>query len=66
MTLRARVRWLSGHPEFLMKLKGNWLEATARLDLPTNLGTLGHKKLDQILLPRARGKPGQSHGQSVA
>jgi hypothetical protein len=40
-TLRARVRWLAGHPEFLMRLKGNWLEAAGRLDLPTNLGTPG-------------------------
>lgn len=40
-TLRARVRWLAGHPEFLIRLKGNWLEAAGRLDLPTNLGTPG-------------------------
>ena len=40
-TLRARVRWLAGHPEFLMRLRGNWLEAAGRLELPTNLGTPG-------------------------
>ncbi|MFP6897107.1 MAG: lamin tail domain-containing protein [Roseibacillus sp.] len=40
-TLRARVRWLAGHPEFIIRLKGNWLEATGRLELPTNLGTPG-------------------------
>jgi hypothetical protein len=40
-TLRARVRWLSGHPEFLMRLRGNWLEASGRLDVPSNLGTPG-------------------------
>ena len=40
-TLRAKVRWLAGHPEFLMRLKGNWLEAAGRLELPTNLGTPG-------------------------
>ncbi len=40
-TLRAHVRWLAGHPEFLMRLKGNWLEAAGRLELPTNLGTPG-------------------------
>jgi hypothetical protein len=26
-TLRARVRWLKGHPEILLRLRGNWLEA---------------------------------------
>jgi hypothetical protein len=40
-TLRAKVRWLAGHPEFLMKLRGNWLEAPGRLQVPTNLGTPG-------------------------
>ncbi len=40
-TLRARVRWLAGHPEFLMRLRGNWLEAAGRLELPTDLGTPG-------------------------
>ena len=27
-TLRAKVRWLKGHPEILLRLHGNWLEAT--------------------------------------
>jgi len=40
-TLRAKVRWLAGHPEFLMRLRGNWLEAAARLEVPSNLGTPG-------------------------
>ncbi|MFT4548954.1 MAG: hypothetical protein ACI9MB_002924 [Verrucomicrobiales bacterium] len=40
-TLRARVRWLAGHPEFLMRLRGNWLEAPGRLEVPSNLGTPG-------------------------
>jgi hypothetical protein len=26
-TLRAKVRWLAGHPEILLRLHGNWLEA---------------------------------------
>jgi hypothetical protein len=26
-TLRAKVRWLKGHPEILLRLHGNWLEA---------------------------------------
>jgi len=30
-TLRARVRWLRGHPEILLRLHGNWLEATGRM-----------------------------------
>lgn len=40
-TLRARVRWLAGHPEFILRFRGNWLEATARLNVPGNLGTPG-------------------------
>lgn len=38
-TLRAKVRWLRGHPEFLIRLRGNYLEATGRLNIPENLGT---------------------------
>ncbi len=40
-TLRFRARWLRGHPEPLMRLNGNWLEATGRLPVPRNLGTPG-------------------------
>ena len=40
-TIRARVRWLRGHPEILFRLRGNWLEAAVTMDLPTNLGTPG-------------------------
>ncbi|WCJ60055.1 lamin tail domain-containing protein [Fontisphaera persica] len=40
-TLQAKVRWLRGHPEMLLRLRGNWLEAAARLELPANLGTPG-------------------------
>jgi hypothetical protein len=40
-SIRAKVRWLAGHPEFLVRLKGNWLEAPGRLQVPTNLGTPG-------------------------
>lgn len=39
--IRAKVRWLRGHPEILFRLRGNWLEAAAALDLPANLGTPG-------------------------
>jgi hypothetical protein len=38
-TLRARVRWLKGWPEFLLRVRGSYLEAAGRLALPTNLGT---------------------------
>ncbi len=41
VTLRAKVRWLSGWPEFLLRLRGNWIEAPGRLLLPPNLGTPG-------------------------
>ncbi len=40
-TIRAKVRWLRGHPEILLRLKGNWLEAFGRLNVPANLGTPG-------------------------
>ncbi|MDG2324640.1 MAG: lamin tail domain-containing protein [Akkermansiaceae bacterium] len=40
-TLRARVRWLAGHPEFILRFRGNWLEAAGQLDVPANLGTPG-------------------------
>ena len=40
-TLRAKARWLKGDPYLLLRLRGNWLEATARLNIPANLGTPG-------------------------
>jgi hypothetical protein len=40
-TIRARVRWLRGHPEILLRLRGNWLETAGTMTLPTNLGTPG-------------------------
>jgi len=40
-TIRAKVRWLRGWPELLMRTRGNWIEAYARMTLPTNLGTPG-------------------------
>jgi len=40
-TIRARARWLRGHPELLMRLRGNYLEAFGRMNLPRNLGTPG-------------------------
>ena len=46
-TISARVRWVSGWPEMLFRLRGNWLELPARLTVPQNLGTPG--------LPNSRG-----------
>jgi hypothetical protein len=40
-TIRAKVRWLRGHPEILLRLRGNHLEAIGTLSIPTNLGTPG-------------------------
>jgi regulation of enolase protein 1 (concanavalin A-like superfamily) len=41
VTLRAKVRWLKGFPEFLIRLRGNHLEAAGRLDTSHRLGTPG-------------------------
>jgi len=40
-TLRARVRWVRGWPEFLLRTLGNGIEAHGRLQIPTHLGTPG-------------------------
>ncbi|HEX7617119.1 MAG TPA: CotH kinase family protein, partial [Verrucomicrobiae bacterium] len=40
-TLRAKVRWLKGHPEILLRLHGNWLEATGDSIATRNLGSPG-------------------------
>lgn len=40
-TLRARVRWLRGWPELLLRTLGNGIEAHGRLQIPSNLGTPG-------------------------
>jgi hypothetical protein len=40
-TLRAKVRWLTGCPEILLRLRGNWLEATGNMLTAHNLGTPG-------------------------
>jgi hypothetical protein len=41
VTIRARVRWLKGHPEVLLRLRGNWLECAGEMGLPRNPGTPG-------------------------
>ncbi|MBI2927958.1 MAG: lamin tail domain-containing protein [Verrucomicrobia bacterium] len=40
-TIRAKVRWLRGWPEVLLRLYGNYLEAYGPLNLPRNLATPG-------------------------
>jgi hypothetical protein len=40
-TLSFEARWLHGWPEAIMRLNGNWLEATGPMPVPTNLGTPG-------------------------
>ncbi len=42
-TLRFKARWLHGSPEALLRLNGNWLEATGALPVPSNLGTPGRR-----------------------
>ncbi|MGO8929591.1 MAG: lamin tail domain-containing protein, partial [Limisphaerales bacterium] len=41
VTLRYKARWIHGCPEPDLRLNGNWLEATAVLPIPRNLGTPG-------------------------
>lgn len=38
-TLRAKVRWLKGHPEILLRLRGNWIEATGDMLTTRRWGT---------------------------
>jgi hypothetical protein len=40
-TIRARVRWLRGDPNILLRIRGQWLECPGVMTLPTNLGTPG-------------------------
>jgi regulation of enolase protein 1 (concanavalin A-like superfamily) len=40
-TIRAKMRWLRGWPEFILRTHGNYLESFTRLKLPGNLGTPG-------------------------
>jgi hypothetical protein len=41
VSIRAKVRWLRGHPEALLRLHGSATEAYGRLALPRKLGTPG-------------------------
>ena len=40
-TLRARVRWLRGTPNILLRLHGNWMEASGNSLATRNFGTPG-------------------------
>jgi len=40
-TIRAKVRWLSGWPEMLFRVRGNSIELPVRMEVPKNLGTPG-------------------------
>ncbi len=40
-TIRAKVRWLSGHPEILLRLRGSWLEAAGRSLATSAFGSPG-------------------------
>ncbi|MFO1499803.1 MAG: lamin tail domain-containing protein [Verrucomicrobiota bacterium] len=55
-TIRARVRWLRGHPEILFRLRNGGLEASGRAVVPANLGTPGLANSRAI----ANGGPGIS------
>jgi regulation of enolase protein 1 (concanavalin A-like superfamily) len=52
-TIRAKVRWMAGWPEVLMRIRGNWIELPARMDVPKNLGTPGQPNSRR----RANGAP---------
>ena len=41
VTLRAKVRWLKGNPNVLLRLRGNWLEAPGYVLTAKNLGSPG-------------------------
>ncbi len=41
VTIRAKVRWLTGWPQVLFRLHGNWMEMSADMRPPRNLGTPG-------------------------
>jgi hypothetical protein len=40
-TLSFEARWLHGWPEVLLRVNGNWLEATGPMPVPSNLGSPG-------------------------
>jgi CotH kinase protein len=40
-TIRASVKWLRGHPELVLRIRGNYLDAVATMQIPSELGTPG-------------------------
>ncbi len=42
-TIKCRARWLRGAPNLLLRLRGNYLEASEPLPVPANLGTPGER-----------------------
>lgn len=48
-TLRAKVRWLKGSPQILLRLKGNWLEAPGNILTTADLGTPGRPNSRKVL-----------------
>ncbi|MCI0747767.1 MAG: lamin tail domain-containing protein, partial [Verrucomicrobia subdivision 3 bacterium] len=40
-SVRARLRWLRGHPDVLLRFHGGGMDALVSLPLPTNLGSPG-------------------------
>ena len=41
VTIQAKVRWLKGQPEVLLRFRGSWMECVGELNLPPNPGTPG-------------------------
>lgn len=39
--IRAKARWMRGHPDILLRIRGNPLELSGRMQVPLNLGTPG-------------------------
>lgn len=48
ISIRAKVRWLRGHPEVLLRLHGSATEAYGRMALPRRLGTPGQVNSTKI------------------
>ncbi len=48
-TIRAKVRWLKGSQYILLRLHGNWLEATGNIATARNLGTPGKSNSRALL-----------------
>ena len=57
-TLRFKARWLRGWPEVLLRLNGNWLEATGPMPVPANLGTPGARNSRYVEQRRPGDLPG--------